>query len=115
MHMEKALGAVGRQHLRVSYPAGTVSVRCSKSGPIITGSLIDVSISGCLVAMSEPLHVTSDQMIEVCLDLTHFTVRAMSFVRHLKRADKAVGIEFYKLSEKDRSELEAFIDFFAPL
>ena len=113
--MQKALDAVGRQHLRISYAAGKVAIRCSKSGPAIAGSLLDISVTGCLVLMSEPLHVTSDHMVEVCLDLTHLAVRAMGFVRHVSKTDNSVGIEFYKLSPKDEADLDGFIRFFAPL
>jgi len=113
--MQKDPDAGSRRHLRVPYAGGTAAVRCSKSGPTISGSLIDISVSGCLVSMPEPLEVTSDQMIEVRLDLTHLAVRVMGFVRHMNRANNAVGIEFYKLSEKDRADLEEFVSFFAPL
>jgi len=101
--------------MRISYAGGTAAVRCSKAEPAISGSLIDISISGCLLSMLEPLNVTSDQVIEVRLDLTHLAVRAMGFVRHVNEADNAVGIEFHRLSEKDRSDLDEFINFFAPL
>lgn len=113
--MQKDPEAGSRRHLRVPYAGGTATVRCSKAGPTISGSLIDISISGCLVSMPEPLQVTSDQMIEVRLDLNHIAVRAMGFVRHTNRADNAVGIEFHKLSEKDRADLDEFVSFFAPI
>jgi hypothetical protein len=113
--MQKDPEVGGRQHPRITYAGGTATVRCSNSGSNILCTLIDLIASGCLVSMPEPSQVTPNQMIEVRLDLTHLSFRAMGFVRHMNRPDNAVGIEFHRLSKEDKSDLDEFIRFFAPL
>ncbi|RXH56427.1 PilZ domain-containing protein [Granulicella sibirica] len=103
----------GRRHVRVGYSGGTVTVRCNLSGPFLPGSLIDISISGCLILMQDPLPVTPSQVIELHFDLNSLAFRVLGFVRHARKP-RQIGVEFHHLSEQARSDLEGFIDYFAP-
>ena len=103
----------GRRHVRVGYSDGTVTVRCNRSGPFLPGSLIDISISGCLILMAEDLSITPSQVIELRFDLNSIAFRVLGFVRH-NRKPRQIGVEFHHLSERDKTDLEGFIDYFAP-
>lgn len=105
----------GRRHVRVAYKDGTVVVRSSKSGPAVAGSLIDISISGCLILTSEPLPVATADVIELHLDLKTLAFRVLGFVRHVSKANHRIGVEFHHLSPQASADLEEFVQFFAPL
>jgi hypothetical protein len=111
--MQDASEFGGRRHVRVGYNAGSVTVRCNRSGPFIPASLIDISISGCLILMSEAVPVTPSQVIELRFDLNSIAFRVLGFVRHNRKPNQ-IGVEFHHLSDKDRTDLEGFIDYFAP-
>jgi c-di-GMP-binding flagellar brake protein YcgR len=105
----------GRHDLRITYAGAIVTVRGSKAEPTISGALLDISVSGCRVSVPEPLTVTSEQMIEVCIDLTHLVVRALGFVKHINKAENSFGIEFHKLSDQQKADLNGFIQYATPL
>jgi hypothetical protein len=105
----------GRRHLRITYDAASVTVRYVKSGPPIPATLLDIGVSGCLLAVAEPLPVSASDVIEARIDLNSLVLRVLGFVRHVHQATNAVGIEFHCLSDEDQRDLEAFIHYFAPV
>jgi hypothetical protein len=113
--MESSAEEGGRRHIRIQYPAAGVAVRYIKTGPSIPATLLDISKTGCLIALAEPLPVNSLNVLEVSLDLNSLFLHVLGFVCHVNEITHAVGIEFHCLSDKDASELEAFIHYFAPV
>jgi c-di-GMP-binding flagellar brake protein YcgR len=105
----------GRRHVRIQYDAASVTVRYAKSGPSIPATLLDISISGCLIAAAEPLPVSASDVIEARIDLNSLVLRVLGFVRHVHETTKAIGIEFHCLSDEDKRDLEEFIFYFAPV
>jgi c-di-GMP-binding flagellar brake protein YcgR len=105
----------GRRHIRIQYDAANVTVRYVKSGPSIPATLLDISATGCLIAMAEPLHVSATDVIEARLDLNSLVLRVLGFVRHVDEANQTVGIEFHCISDQDQRDLEAFVHYFTPI
>jgi hypothetical protein len=102
-----------RRHSRVRYGAGTVMVRCSKSSPFIEGSLIDISISGCSIKTTEALTVHPDDIVELRIDLSTLVFRAVGYVRRASSGNQSLGIEFHRIAEQDKADLETLIDYYA--
>lgn len=88
-------------------------IRCSKSSPFVSGVLIDISISGCLIRTAEPLTVGPEDVIELRIDLNSLVFRVLGFVRHASKGSHTLGIEFHHMSDQNRSDLEIFIDYHA--
>jgi c-di-GMP-binding flagellar brake protein YcgR len=97
-----------RRHKRFSYKGGTVTLHCSAKGPVMSGSLLDVSSSGCLLLMEMTASLTPEQIVgvELAFDLLKFS--SLGTVRHIKEKN-VVGIEFLRLRDEDRFDLSNFI------
>jgi hypothetical protein len=102
-----------RRHARVRYGAGTVMVRCSKSSPFVSGTLLDISISGCSIKTEETLAVNRDDIVELRIDLSTLVFRAVGYVRRAVAGGQSIGIEFHRIAEQDKSDLETLIDYYA--
>lgn len=102
-----------RRHARVRYSSGTVMVRSSKSSPFVAGSLIDISVSGCSIKTAEPLSVSPEDVLELRIDLSTLVFRALGFVRRASTGSQALGIEFHRIAEQDKSDLETILDYYA--
>jgi len=111
--MEEIPEVGGRRHTRVGYKAGRVQVRCKKSDPLVVVSLLDISVSGCLISMEDSVTVQPSDVVEVRFDLNSLVFRVLGFVRHASKAKRAIGIEFHHLPEQDRADLQEFVSFFA--
>lgn len=103
----------GRRHERVSHGSGTVMVRFSKLQPFINGALIDISISGCLVRITEPVVVNPEDIVELRINLLTLAFRALGYVRHANPATHAMGIEFHHISAQDKADLATLINYYA--
>lgn len=102
-----------RRHARVRYSAGTVMVRSSKSSPFVEGSLIDISVSGCAIKTAEPMSVSPEDVLELRINLSTLVFRALGFVRRASAGSLSLGIEFHRIAEQDRSDLETLLDYYA--
>ena len=87
-----------RRHARVRYGAGTVMVRSSKANPFISGSLLDISISGCSIKTDEALTVNRDDIVELRIDLNTLVFRAVGYVRRASAGSQSIGIEFHRIA-----------------
>jgi c-di-GMP-binding flagellar brake protein YcgR len=104
-----------RRHVRVGYGGGSVTLRCHRSEPFVPGTLLDLSIGGCGIAMEAPLGLTTEQVVELRITLNGMAFRVLAFVRRIHPKTHEIGLEFHQLSETDRAELEEFLLFFAPV
>ena len=71
-----------------------IRVRCLASGPILGGSLVDLSYDGCLIDMADALTAGIDEAIELRLRASDLNYRIMGFVRHLSPNRLVAGLEF---------------------
>jgi len=113
--MQEAPEVGGRRHMRIGYDGGKITVRCVKAGPLITGNLVDISSSGCQIEFPEPLSIDNSEVIELRVNLSTIGFRVLGFVRRRTNGDRLIGVEFHRLSESDRADLDTFIEYFAPL
>lgn len=113
--MEEAPEVGGRRHMRIGYDSGKITVRCVKAGPLIAGTLVDISSSGCQIEFPEPLSIDQSEVIELRVDLSTIGFRVLGFIRRRSNGNRLIGVEFHRLSETDRADLETFIHYFAPL
>jgi hypothetical protein len=88
-------------------------VRSSKSSPFVEGSLIDISVSGCSIKTAEPLSVSPEDVLELRIDLSTLVFRAIGFVRRASAGSLSLGIEFHRIAEQDKSDLETLLDYYA--
>ncbi len=102
-----------RRHARIRYSSGTVMVRASKSSPFIEGSLVDISVSGCSIKTAEPLSVSPEDVLELRINLNTLVFRAIGFVRRATAGSLSLGIEFHRIAEQDKSDLETLLDYYA--
>jgi c-di-GMP-binding flagellar brake protein YcgR len=103
----------GRRHQRVRYQAGSIAVRNKASEPFLPGVLLDISISGCLLSVPSNFTTSPGQVIYMRLDLQSLVFSVLGFVRHADKGGSVLGVEFHRMSEKDKTELSNFVDYFA--
>ena len=87
-------------------------VRFSKAQPFMAGALIDISISGCLVRIAEPVTASPEDIVELRISLLTLAFRALGVVRHANAVSHSIGIEFHHIAEQDKADLATFIDYF---
>ena len=103
----------GRRHPRVRYNSGSIAVRNKSSEPFLPGVLLDISISGCLVSVPASFATSPGQVIFLRLDLQSLVFSTLGFVRHADKGGSVLGVEFHRMSEKDKVELSNFVEYFA--
>jgi len=88
---------------------GSITLRRVVSAPVITGSLFDLSLGGCLIWLDWEATFDPSEMIEVRLQTDDVTLRVMGSVRHTAEENRLIGVEFVHLPAQDARDLEQFI------
>jgi hypothetical protein len=93
--MAQEVTATGREQRRDWRYAcnGSVSLYDLITQRWLAGTLLDLSISGCLIRPDDPGALRAGDVIEVGFSLFGHSVRVTGLVRHV-RADQSMGIEF---------------------
>ena len=97
-----------RRHKRFGR-SGSVSMRRMVSGPTLTGDLFDVSVGGCLVWTDDEHPFALSELIEIGLNAQPLVMRVMGTVRYQCEQGRLLGIEFWRLSQKETWDLQQFM------
>lgn len=107
--MEQDAAIIRRRKTKRYGKSGAVTLRRAISAPLITGSLFDLSMGGCLIWVDQCCQIDASELIEVKLQSEKLTFRVMGSVRHTSEAGRLLGIQFHRLGVKDALELEQII------
>lgn len=115
VHVIESAEFAGRRHARVRYSSGLVRVRATSASPVVLASLVDISLGGCRIAMTDKQLFQPSQLVELRLDLTSLHFRTFGDVRFVSMDGKSIGLEFHPLKDGVRSELEDFVAYLVEL
>jgi PilZ domain len=105
--MENRLTGAGREkrgaHRFVC--EGAVSISSLIGGTRVSGTMLDLSISGCLVSPDQPDLFRQDEVVEVSFCIREVAIRAKGWVRDIRPARESMGIEFAGLTDSARRDL----------
>ncbi len=73
------------------------------------GTLLDLSLGGCLIRVPNPMEFYTDTDIEVNLQSNYLAMRAIASVRRYLEGGRVVGVSFEKLTPRGRKDLIALI------
>jgi hypothetical protein len=59
----------------------------------LSGKILDLSMSGCLVVPDDPDALQAGDLVEVSFSIHGFSIRVSGCIRHA-RADHSMGVEF---------------------
>jgi c-di-GMP-binding flagellar brake protein YcgR len=82
--------------------------RILPNGPSITGTLVNLSLSGCCIASETEIPAKLKQPLEVQLTACDFRLRLAAEVRRLDA--KTVGIQFLDVSSRKEEQVRYLID-----
>jgi len=69
-----------------------------------SGTIVDLSISGCLVRPDEPGCLQSGDVVEVSFSLFGYSIRVTAAIRHV-RPDQSMGIQFRARNENTNQQI----------
>jgi c-di-GMP-binding flagellar brake protein YcgR len=87
-----------------------ISIRHEKSGPVLPGSLVDLSTGGCSLRLDQPETFTGADVIEVRLDANLQSFRMLGWVRHIGDQGRLLGVEFHRLGERESRIIATLIE-----
>jgi len=87
---------------------GVGEFRILPNGPSITGTLVNLSLSGCCIASETEIPAKLKQPLEVQLTACDFRLRLAAEVRRLDA--KTVGIQFLDVSSRKEEQVRYLID-----
>jgi hypothetical protein len=97
-----------RQFKRYIYP-GDAEVRQLAMELSLSGRILDLSASGCLLEMPNFFDFAIDAPVEICLNIGWVSFRALGSVRHVNPISGRIGISFEKLTRLGKSQLRELI------
>lgn len=78
--------------------------------PDEAGVILDLSMTGCLVGFSEPIHCSLEEEAEVHLRSTYLSFRALGSIRRCGGEGREVGFLFDTLTSRSRDDLRTLIE-----
>ena len=100
--------AVSRRSHRRLKCTGPAQIRVYPEGETATASLVDLSLHGCCVQLSEPLQAGAYPHVEVLFSVKGSTLQLAGVIRH-RENDLRGGIEFTHVSHRKMSEIKAVV------
>lgn len=106
-----------RQDERRSQPRlrckGTAELRLLSSnnrisGALLSGAILDLSVSGCCVETAAAIPPIENPVVEAILTVNKFTLRVAGVVRHVKE-DRRAGIEFVDVTKRKAEQIEELV------
>ncbi|WP_128914615.1 PilZ domain-containing protein [Granulicella sibirica] len=96
------------------YPRYEYSAEVKVGGPgsgneRVIGSIVNVSMGGCLIRFYEATIFEDDMAVEACLRGYHVVFRAMGVVRRRSERGYLIGISFTHLSDRGQIDLKELI------
>ena len=90
---------------------GRVRIWQTDSGLYLSGSIVDLSMGGCLLRVQAPGNLALDSVVEVSFQSSYLAFRTMGSVRRVDAKSKLIGISYLNLSLRGRLDLgELFVD-----
>jgi hypothetical protein len=83
---------------------GSVSLYHLLTQRWFSGTIVDLSISGCLVRPDEPGRLQSGDVVEVSFSFYGYSIRVTGAIRHI-RPDQSMGIEFRARNENTNQQI----------
>ena len=84
---------------------GNAKVRKLDTELLYTGRILDISASGCLIQLPGPTHFTVETLVDMSVNSSWVSFRALGSVRHLHKNRSKIGVSFVKLTQRGESEL----------
>jgi hypothetical protein len=84
---------------------GDVTLRRLGTGDTLRGTLLDLSVNGCLLRLPDLADLGVESSIEVCISSNLLSFRANASVRHRSRNRRLLGISFTTLSRSGQADL----------
>jgi c-di-GMP-binding flagellar brake protein YcgR len=91
-------------------PNTEVSIRHELSGPVLPGSLIDLSAGGCKLRLEEPEQFAGAEVIEVRLEANAQSFRMLGWIRHIGDQGRLLGVEFHRHGARESTILATLIE-----
>ena len=96
------------------YPRYEYSAEVKVGGPgsgneRVVGSIVNVSMGGCLIRFYEATIFEHDMPVEACLRGYHVVFRAMGVIRRRSERGFLIGISFTHLSDRGQIDLKELI------
>jgi PilZ domain len=90
---------------------GRVRIWQTESGVYLAGSIVDLSMGGCLVHVPATGDLELHSIVEASLQSSYLAFRSMGSVRRIDEKNSLVGINYLNLSLRGRLDLaELFAD-----
>jgi PilZ domain len=105
--MENRSATAGREK-RAAYRfpcEGAVSISSLLGGTRVSGKILDLSLTGCLICPDQPDLLRQDEIVEVSFCIHGLAIRAKGWVRDIRPARESIGIEFAGLTDPARRDL----------
>ena len=110
MSDEMLRGKDRRKERRYKY-GGQVRVWQSETGGFSPGSIVDLSMGGCLIQMQSQSEFEKQSLVEVSFKSDYLAFRTMGSVRRCDKNSNLVGISYVNLGMRGRLDLgELFQD-----
>ncbi len=98
------LGTEQRRHRRHRC-SGSAEVFLTAESAACAGSVVNLSVTGCLLILKEPQRLVRDARVELTFTVNHLPFRVLGEVKAI-RSDKEFGLYFPALSQRIRNRLE---------
>jgi c-di-GMP-binding flagellar brake protein YcgR len=87
---------------------GTAEILVLPDGPKATGTVVDLSLRGCCIALSSTLKAQAYARVEVQLCVRKITLKLAGALRH-RQQNLRTGIEFINVSQRKEAQIQELI------
>jgi c-di-GMP-binding flagellar brake protein YcgR len=84
---------------------GNAKVRKLETELLYAGRILDISARGCLLQMPGPSPFTVDTLVDMSVNTSWVTFRALGSVRNIHQNHWKIGVSFVKLTQRGEAEL----------
>jgi hypothetical protein len=91
--------------------SGRVRIWHAESGVYLSGSIVNLSMGGCLLQVPTPGHFDLEAIVEASFQSSYLAFRTMGSVRRVDPKSSLLGLQYQNLSLRGRLDLgELFVD-----